>query len=102
MLYEFVPRLIAKYPPLIESLFSVSGHYIISATILSVCLLALSLFFLSLVYVYFWVAECFVIFIKKHILIANRENEEEEHNDIFYSGRIAGWWNLLSICGAES
>jgi len=102
MLYEFIPRLIAKYPPSIESLFSVSGHYIIFTTILSVCLLALSLFFSNQVYVYFWVAECFSIFTKKHILTANRENEEGEHNDIFYYSRIASWWNLISIYGEES
>lgn len=102
MLYEIIPRLIGKCPPFTESLFSLSGHYIISAVILSVCLFALSLFSRSLVYIYLWVAECFPIFTKKHILIAHRENKEGEHNDIFYSGRIAGWRNCLSICGAES
>ncbi|WWV70251.1 hypothetical protein SOV_15440 [Sporomusa ovata DSM 2662] len=68
---------------IIENLFSLSGHYMVSEAILSFSLLMMAIVFLILVNP--WELKCFPNF-SEHLTVRNAYNEEGKH--YFYVGKI--------------
>lgn len=95
-----VPYIITgEFTAFTKTLFSLSGHYVISTAILSFCLLVILTLYRILVDLFS--SECFPIYTAGSIVIFDRVNEKGEHYDYFLSFCSFAFGDHLSLSGAE-